>query len=517
MTPTIFSPAQLPCGRQLRNRLVKAALYEHLATFYGGPPNGLHFALYATWSAHDWGMIITGNVQVSQTHLSLARDIVLPSDLSDDKLEPFRALANAIHGQREHQPLAIMQLSHAGRQSPNILGGRLPFTAPLGPSRIRVGQSVTGAASSIFHSLMFQTPKSMSIEAIDQVVSAFVHGARVAVEAGFDGIELHAAHGYLLAQFMSPKANKRTDEYSAHGLLFLSRIIHDIRLVVPSKFVLGVKLNSADETTADALQYVQIIASWSLVDFIEISGGDYEKPDFLTESEASPDHRQARFAHFSHRAAQSMESIPSPSRPLILLTGGLSTPAHLSTALSSGHADLLGLGRASVIFPDLPQRVLNWNGQSEEPFIHQPNFRVKLFDRLPQIRLIGAGTIMAWYTVMLRRLAEGERSTGDLGALGGLVWMWLWFKPEFNALLNVQLVLRRLLIVVYVVFALGFAFGINFFIHYSEAETLFTILRRKSPVFHGQDLHVFPIQGVLETIYIHYETSLQDGTNVGGC
>ncbi|KAJ7064666.1 hypothetical protein C8F01DRAFT_1021303 [Mycena amicta] len=458
---TVFSPIRLPCGRELRNRLVKAALYEHLATLYGGPPNRLHLSLYATWAAYDWGMIITGNVQVSSTHLSLARDLVLPDlPMSNEKLGPFRALADAIHGHREHKPLALMQLSHAGRQSPNLLGGRIPFASPMGPSRVRVGASSEGV-SAVLHRIMFQTPKCMSLDDIDEVVRAFVSGAKVAAETGFDGVELHAAHGYLLAQFMSPKSNKRTDEYSPHSLRLLSRVVHEIRLVVPSDFVLGVKMNSADYTDAagpDPLQHVRAIASWGLVDFIEISGGDYEKPDFLTEDSAqleqSKTSRQALFADFSHRATESLSSAPPASRPLILLTGGLSTPAHLTTALSSGHAHLLGLGRAAALCPELPQRLLDGDVDSTLPFSHQPSLRLgdirwlgQLFDRLPRIKLIGAGATMAWYTVILRRVAIGHTALADgarrrrsspdyhnIGALGGIVWMWLWFEPELDVL-----------------------------------------------------------------------------------
>ncbi|KAF7325583.1 hypothetical protein MKEN_00407900 [Mycena kentingensis (nom. inval.)] len=411
----VFSPVLLPCGRTVPNRLVKAALYEHLATLSGGPPNHLHNALYALWGDHDWGTVMTGNVQVSSTHLSLGRDLVLPADTEEKNIAPFRALADAIHGRRAHRPLAIMQLSHAGRQSPNMLGGRAPFAPPWAPSAVRVGAS--GFLSSLLHRLMFQTPLEMSLRDIDTVVDAFVHGARVAAAAGFDGVELHAAHGYLLAQFMSPKSNRRTDAYSCDSLLLLllllSRVAHGIRRAVPADFVLGVKLNSCDYTDGEpdaALEHVRSIATWGLFDFIEVSGGDYENPDFLNDSAAPTSSRQALFADFSHRAANAIASIPNA--PLIMLTGGLTTPSHLITALASGHAHLLGLGRASVHYPDLPLLL-----RQSPPDIFcppsTPRSRVETFlwSCLPRIPLIGAGATMAAYTVMLRRLASG-RSRG---------------------------------------------------------------------------------------------------------
>lgn len=141
-------------------------------------------------------MIITGNVQVSSTHLTLGRDLILPTTISDDSLAPFVKLAQEIHSScPETSPLAIMQLSHAGRQSSNFLGGRHPSQKPLAPSAIRLQSKDGSLLSSMFHHALFQTPHAMSLREIDQVVDQFVNGAMVALRSGFDGIELHAAHG----------------------------------------------------------------------------------------------------------------------------------------------------------------------------------------------------------------------------------------------------------------------------------------------------------------------------------
>ncbi|KAK7039699.1 Nadph dehydrogenase [Favolaschia claudopus] len=432
----VFSSITLPCGRALPNRLVKVALYEHLGGLlvFGGPPNKYHLRLYSKWSMHDWGMIITGNVQVSPQHLCLARDVVVPRHFrSESTLQPFKKWADAIHGdaQRQNKPLAIMQLSHAGRQSPNAVGGRFPFVPPLGPSRLRLGSSAKdgGFWSTLLHRLMFQVPRPMSLAEIDEVVQAFVRGANLAVQAGFDGVQLHGAHGYLLAQFMSAKSNKRTDSYGEDPLRLLHRIVVDTRAAVPDDFVLGLKINSADyEGESRALEHIRIIAEWGLVDFIEISGGDYEKPDFL----ASPSTRQTIFAAFASQALKTVSTSPRP--PLILLTGGLTTPAQLQTALSSQHADLLGLGRAAVLRPDLPS-LLKRNCSVETAFASPPDLRLpSILSRMPRIRLLGAGTVMAWYVVALRRLASTEFSVPDydIGALGGIWWMWAWLGPEMS-------------------------------------------------------------------------------------
>ena len=229
MGAEIFSPVTLPCsGRTMPNRLVKVrapcvtsallgsllpkvALYEHLAKMYGGPPNQYHMGLYAEWSKHDWGMIITGNIQVSQEHLTLGRDIVVPEILNEETLAPFKKLARIIHAvnscEPSTRPLAVMQLSHAGRQSPNFIGGRKLGVPPMAPSSVRVGSSkrvrsrdgVTSPDAqdtpNPFFRALFQQPQEMTLHDIKQVQQAFIRGALTALEAGFDGIQLHCAHG----------------------------------------------------------------------------------------------------------------------------------------------------------------------------------------------------------------------------------------------------------------------------------------------------------------------------------
>ncbi|KAG6812889.1 hypothetical protein H0H92_015624 [Tricholoma furcatifolium] len=443
----VFAQIHLPCGRRLENRLVKVsvmnehctpaertlqvAMYEHLANFHGGPPNKYHFALYSNWAESGWGMIITGNVQVSSTHLSLGRDVTLPKDMSEENIQPFRRWSASIRGSKD--VLAIMQLSHAGRQSTNIIGGRLPFKPPLAPSPIRVATKESGLLANALQAFAFQRPSAMSIEDIDTVVQAFIGGAILASKSGFDGIQLHAAHGYLLAQFISPKilkSNKRNDEYSSHpnnALRLLRRIVTGIRSNTPKGFVVGIKLNAADyaDDGKDAFEHVlghfKAISQWGEVDFIEVSGGDYEAPTFMTTQKACSA-RQTLFSEFSKAAMGALESSSSGnSPPLILLTGGLRTPELLHTALTLKHAHLLGIGRASVLCPDLP-RILKQRksiGVSDGipdscwsiPFRSEPDLNIwaNIRGYLPTI--VGAGMNMAWYVVAMRRLAANRLGT----------------------------------------------------------------------------------------------------------
>lgn len=186
-------------------------MYEHMATLFGGPPNDAHLRLYARWAEAGWGMVCTGNVQVCGDHLTLGRDMVVPSRLTPGTVEPYARLARAIHHGNpdaltgEEAPpktFAIMQLSHPGRQSINIMGGRWPFVPPLAPSALPVGRSaandegtVSALLSRLMHTVFFQTPRAMSSTDIKSVVGSFVKGAELAVASGFDGVQLHAAHG----------------------------------------------------------------------------------------------------------------------------------------------------------------------------------------------------------------------------------------------------------------------------------------------------------------------------------
>ncbi|KAG2136660.1 hypothetical protein DEU56DRAFT_805209 [Suillus clintonianus] len=460
----VFDSVKLPCGRTVENRLVKAAMYEHLSSFSGGPPNEFHYGLYTEWAKHGWGMILTGNVQVSRQHLTLGRDMVVPTTLNAEDLKPFEKLAAVIHGGDDNtRTLAIMQLSHAGRQSANFIGGRPPFVAPLAPSSIRVGAGSTGnpgrAISDLAFHAMFQIPTEMTIQDILNVQSSFVRGALLAYKSGFDGVQIHAAHGYLLAQFMNPKSNIRNDEYSVtpeNVTRMLYEIIKAIREVVPTTFVIGIKINSADYVTSGSaeeasqgerriLDHIRTIASWGVIDFIEISGGDYEKPDFSACGGSQKLDRQAFFAQFSQIVMKDLHRSPVPfsSVPLILLTGGLRSQSYLQAALVSKHADLLGIGRGAVVCPDLP-KILRLQLQNskyssdwdDRPFAREPETALRASKLVPRVKLIGLGFGSAWYIIRMRDIAVSQIKNSraepppadyNKGILITLFKMWAWF------------------------------------------------------------------------------------------
>jgi hypothetical protein len=172
-------------------------MYEHLTPFGSGAPNAKHISLYSRWAQGGWGIIITGNVQVSPIHLGLGGDLALPNLGDTYDLAPWKTLAAAMHASTsEDKPIALMQLCHTGRQSPRFLGGRKLWTRPLAPSPIRLGSNVQESLiAQAFYGLIFQTPKEMNGADIDLAVRQYCFGATLAAEAGFDGVQLHGSHG----------------------------------------------------------------------------------------------------------------------------------------------------------------------------------------------------------------------------------------------------------------------------------------------------------------------------------
>ncbi|GJN89166.1 hypothetical protein Rhopal_002140-T1 [Rhodotorula paludigena] len=411
---TLSQEVKLPCGRVLPNRLVKAAMEEMLSPGTG-LPSDLDEALYEVWAEGGWGMVIAGNVQVSARHLGTPLDIVVPpSPVSPAALAAFSSWARSARpatSSSQPSPLILLQLNHPGRQSARILCGRGPYSPALAPSAVPL-QTGTGPLARATSALAWGTPREMSLREIDDVVEQFVAGARLAHETGWDGVELHASHGYLLAQFMSPKVNRRTDDYGGSArkrLTLLFRIIDAIRLELPQEkgFCLGVKLNSSDYVEQDALDNVKWIAEHGGIDFIEISGGSYEHPAL----------REAFFDAFSSRARWLVSTLPpstlpSPA-PLILLTGGFRSRTGICRALSTSTksppaADLAGLARPAAADPFLPLTLL-------APTVPSALAHAPVYDALSGVRwlrwllgwltVVGPGLDVLYHTLLLRQIA----------------------------------------------------------------------------------------------------------------
>ncbi|MFC9473018.1 NADH:flavin oxidoreductase/NADH oxidase family protein [Nocardia sp. NPDC056952] len=332
----LFSPLRLRSGQILTNRIAKAAMEEGMAGV-GQLPDERSIALYRRWGAGGAGLLITGNVMVHAEALTGPGGIVLDEDAP---IEPFAEWAAA--GKAAGAAM-WMQISHPGRQMQVQMPGVV-----WGPSDIAVDIGK--------HSKRFGRPMPMTRQQILETRDRFVTTAVRAELAGFDGVEVHAAHGYLLSQFLSPLVNNRTDEWGGsleNRARLLLKIVQGIRAAVSPGFAVAVKLNSADFQRGgfdadDAKKVIAMLAGMG-VDLVEVSGGSYESPAM---SGRPKDGRTAeREAYFLELAAELAETSELP----LLLTGGISRRETADRVLANKVA-LIGMATALAVTPDLPNR-----------------------------------------------------------------------------------------------------------------------------------------------------------------
>lgn len=262
---TLFEPLRLPNGQVIRNRIAKAAMEENLADADHAPGDTL-LRLYQRWAEGGAGLIITGNVMVDRRALTGPAGVVLEDD---GRLPRFRRWAEVCRSQGAQ---AWMQINHPGRQLMADLG-----QPALGPSAIAV--DIPGLKN------VFAQPRALSGAEIDGLIQRYLNAAVLAERAGFTGVQVHAAHGYLFSQFLSPLSNRRDDDWGGsleNRARILLRTVEVIRERVAPDFCVAVKLNSADFqrggfAAEDAEAVVRLLNERG-VDLVELSGGSYESP-----------------------------------------------------------------------------------------------------------------------------------------------------------------------------------------------------------------------------------------------
>lgn len=349
MTQLISQSLKLPCGAELPNRLAKAAMTEGLATANGVPTPELE-RLYGLWSDGGAGMLLSGNIQVDRDHLERPGNVVIDAKPNAAMRKALASWAKAGTRNGNH---FWAQISHAGRQTQKIVNPH-----PKAPSPIKLG--LPGG--------QFGEPVALTKPEIKQIVRRFGVCAAAVQEAGFTGVQVHAAHGYLLSQFLSPRSNHRDDEYGgdlANRARMLLDVIASVRRAVGPDFPVAVKLNSADFQKggfdfADSLEVVQWLEKAS-VDLIEISGGTYEQPKLLGVAGMEEEEKQEvkestmiREAYFVDFALAMQEKVSIP----LMVTGGFRQRRVMEQALETGSADLIGLGRPMCVMADAPNQLL---------------------------------------------------------------------------------------------------------------------------------------------------------------
>jgi 2,4-dienoyl-CoA reductase-like NADH-dependent reductase (Old Yellow Enzyme family) len=378
--PGLESPLTLPCGAVLKNRLGKSAMSEQLGDREHRAGEGL-VRLYRRWAKGGIGLLVTGNVMVDRRALGEPRNVVLESGDGQDRIAAW-ARAGTADGTH-----LWMQLNHPGRQVPRTLAAE-----PVGPSAVRV--NLPG----------FGTPRALTVAEIENLITRFGRSAALAKQAGFTGIQIHGAHGYLVSQFLSPLANVRTDEWGgsiSNRMRFLMGAFFAIRAAVGPKFPVSVKLNSADFqrggfSEGDAAAVVETLDKAG-VDLLEISGGTYEQPAMmLGEQRASTQAREAYFLEFAER-------LRKHAKAPFMVTGGFRTRAGMLAALAGGALDVVGLARPLAVEPELPGGLL---AGTIERSAAAPR-------RLGIAQLEGV-TELSWHVLQLHRLAAGKEPKPDL-------------------------------------------------------------------------------------------------------
>lgn len=357
----LFSPYRIN-KMEVKNRFVHSATQECMAGDNGEVTDQL-IKRYANLAKGETGLIIPGDVYVEPLGRSRLHQTGIQSD---DMIPGLRKLVDAVH---QEDGRIVFQLAHAGRQTTKEAVGQVP----RGPSA--VGRDP----------IHFFVPKEMKEEEIQRVIRAFGQAASRAMEAGADGIRLHAAHGYLISQFLSPFFNRREDSWGGseeNRFRLLEAIFLEVKKAVPEGTPVLVKLNTNDHTPAPgltpgpAVRYAQRLAEMG-IDGIEPSSGTahysfmnmcrgrvpveelaqgmpfWKRPiarHMLSRLEGRYDFEEGYHLAVAKDIKAVVGSVP------VFLVGGMRRLDYMEEVLSKGHADFVSMSRPFIREPFLVQR-----------------------------------------------------------------------------------------------------------------------------------------------------------------
>ena len=398
--PAVDEAFSLPNGQSFRNRIAKAAMTEGLA-FRDGLPNAAHETLYRRWADRGCGLLLTGNVLIDRLHLERPGNVIVDGPLTaEGKAAWARWAAAATAGGTQ----AWVQISHAGRQTQKSVN-----PSPKAPSAVPL--ALPGG--------QFGVPVPLTGAEIRDLIARWANAAVVSREAGFTGVQLHAAHGYLISQFLSPLVNRREDEWGGaleNRARLLIEAVKAVRAAVGNDFTLSVKLNSADfQKGGFAFDECLTVAGWLAdlgVDCLELSGGTYEQPAMMDVVGLTPreEPRQQSTRQREAYFVQLARALMAAKTPPLMVTGGFRSLGAMEDALGSGIA-FVGVGRPLCAEPDCVTELLE--GHVEE----LPRFEERLAigpgwlgpsSPFKLARTINVFAAQAWYYQQIRRVAAGS-------------------------------------------------------------------------------------------------------------
>lgn len=395
---TLASPLTLKNGQVIKNRFMKSATSEQLGDKDNNPTVALDNA-YRMWADGQVGLTVTGNIMVDRTALGEPLNVVL-DDQSD--LSAFRTWAAAA---TTNGTQCWAQLNHPGKQSPIFLSSK-----PVAPSAIPMKMGSLSTA--------FAKPRALDTQEVWDIVGKYARAAELAKQAGFTGVQIHGAHGYLVNQFLSPSHNQRTDEWGGSAekrMKFVMEVYKAIRDKVGKDFSVGIKLNSADFqkegfSEEESMAVVKALTDAG-IDHVEVSGGTYESQAMmgnkksLSRGKSAPvkESTKKREAYFLAYAEKLRETTDVP----LAVTGGFRSAAGMQEALDGGGTDMIGLARPLLLYPDLAIKAMR--NPSYVAKFDYPTTGVKFVDEAAMLSI-------TWWEEQIHRMGKGKKPRPSLSA-----------------------------------------------------------------------------------------------------
>lgn len=387
----LFTPITLPNGTTIKNRFFKSAMSEGMGTKNFQPKKNIA-TLYKRWAEGGTGLIITGNIMIDP------KGTAEPGNIVFDKNSNMEILKDWAKQGQQHGAKVMVQINHPGKQVPKTIAKET-----VAPSAVPLGNGLNK---------LFSTPRALTTSEVEELVQKFITSAKVAKDAGFSGVQIHAAHGYLISQFLSPHDNRRTDKYGGsleNRMRFLKEIYLGMREELGKDFPIGIKINSTDFkeaglTEEDSLETIVELANLGL-DFVEISGGTYERPAMMGATSTSSN--KVFFAEYSKKLKQKV-NIP------VIVTGGIRSINAMNTLLNDNTTDFIGIARPLTIDPNIPNKIKQGTYTIVETT--RVSTGVKKLDKI-----FGSLLGIVYYQVLMQNIAKGKEPKATKNAWPSLI------------------------------------------------------------------------------------------------
>ncbi|MDB4402081.1 NADH:flavin oxidoreductase/NADH oxidase family protein [Algibacter sp.] len=389
----------LPNGVILSNRIAKSAMSENLSNKHHEPTPILINA-YKTWAQSGAGLLITGNIMIDSEAIGEPRNVVVKNRKN---IEILKEWAESVKGTNTN---LWAQINHPGRQAMEQINSSLkvPSAVPL----------KTGGRKKTTK----KVPKVLSESEILEIIEAFANTSIILKEAGFSGIQIHGAHGYLVSQFLSPYTNIRKDKWGGtleNRSRFVVEVYRKIRERVGENFPVGIKLNSSDFqkggfSEEESMEVVKTLSKEG-IDLIEISGGTYEAPVMMGKRKESTIKREAYFIDY-------IEKVRKITNTPLMLTGGFRTTSVMRSAITSNKLDIIGIARPFAVFPNIGNEIFNES---------RANFTTKI--KKTGVKAIDGMMNIIWYESQIKRIGQGKKPNLELSGWS-VFFKYLWLIIE---------------------------------------------------------------------------------------